>query len=277
MDPSQLMLTDKVAFVTGGGGGIGKGIALGFARFGADVVLVDKDATAGRETAEEIQDLGRQALFVETDVMDKARLRAAVADAERRFGRLDVLVNNAGGVRRMRFEEMDDRSLQRHLDLNLVSMFTATAAAIPLMRRGKSGGSIINITSAEGLRAGPNLAVYSACKAAMINFTQSMALELGPDGIRVNAIAPDQCATPGSLTPIGRLPGWLPHGHPARLRYVPLGRSGTVDDCAGAAVFLASDLGAYITGVTLPVDGGTIAAGGWKRNSSDDWTLYLTE
>lgn len=274
IDPSQILLTGKAALVTGGVNGIGKGIALGMARFGADVVLVDTDGDAGEATAGEIRALGREALFLRADVTDKEALRAAVAEAYTRLGRLDILVNNAGGVRRQRFEEMSDRSLQRHVDLNLTSMFTATAAVMPMLKR--AGGSIVNVASIESFRAGPLMAVYAACKAGMASFTQSMALELGPFGIRVNGIAPDQCETPGSLAPGGRPPGFLPHGHPARLRYVPLGRSGTVDDCASAAVFLASDMAGYVNGVTLAVDGGTLAAGGWNRGADGEWTLYTS-
>jgi len=101
-----------------------------------------------------------------------------------------------------------------------------------------------------------------------------MALELGQNGIRVNGIAPDQCPTAGTTGHMAALPGMLPSDHPAVVRYVPLDRIGTVDDCAGACVFLASDLASYITGVTLPVDGGTLAASGWNRNHDNAWTLY---
>jgi NAD(P)-dependent dehydrogenase (short-subunit alcohol dehydrogenase family) len=275
--PSQIMLTGKVALVTAGANGIGKGIALGLARFDADVVILDKDAEAGAGIVAEVEAAGRRARFILANVTDQGEVRRAFASVDEEFGRLDILVNNAGGVRQQRFEDMSDSSLRRHVDLNLTSMFTATGAALPLMRKGGSGGSIVNVASVEGLRAGPLLAVYAACKAAMINFTRSMALELAEAGIRVNAIAPDQCETPGSLAPPGRPSGYLPHGHPARLRYVPLRRSGTVNDCAAAAVFLSSDLAAYITGVTLAVDGGTTAAAGWNRNSADEWTLYVDD
>jgi NAD(P)-dependent dehydrogenase (short-subunit alcohol dehydrogenase family) len=275
--PEQIQLTDQIALITGGGGGIGRGIAVAMARFGAHVVIVDKDTAAGERTAAEVEEQNRECLFVHADMMDGGAVRGAFEQADAKFGRLDILVNNVGGVRQQSFLHMSENSLRRHVDLNLMSMFSATAAAAPLIARGKRGGAIINITSSEGLRAGPLVAVYSACKAAMVSFTQSTALEFAGLGIRVNAIAPDQCATEGvqARRPGATAAGFLPLDHPARIRYVPLGRIGVVDDVAGAAIFLASRLSSYVTGIVLPVDGGTIAASGWNRDAANEWTLYM--
>jgi len=277
IDPNQILLKNKVAVITGGAGGIGKGIALGMAAFGADIAIADKDVAAGEATAKEIAAFGRTCRFFPVEMMNASDVRSTIEVAHMSFGRLDILVNNVGGVRQQRFLDMSERSVSRHVDLNLTSMFAATAAAAPLIAGGGRGGSILNITSSEGLRGGPLIAVYAACKAAMISFTKSMALELAEQNIRVNAIAPDQCVTEGVLVrKPGALPeGFLPHDDPARIRYVPLNRMGTVDDCAGAAVFLASDLASYITGETLCVDGGTIAAAGWNRDAQGHWTLYM--
>jgi NAD(P)-dependent dehydrogenase (short-subunit alcohol dehydrogenase family) len=275
--PDAIKLTDQVAFITGGAGGIGRGIALGMAAFGAHVVIADKDKAAGERVANEIVALGREALFVETEMMERAQVDRAVQEADARFGRIDILVNNVGGVRQQRFLDMSERSLDRHIQLNLSTMLFASAAIAPIMIREQRGGSIVNITSSEGLRAGPLLAVYSACKAAMVSFTRSLALELADHAIRVNAIAPDQCRTEGVEVrrPGASTEGFLPFDHPARIRYVPLGRAGTPSDCADAAIFLSSQMASYITGVTLPVDGGTIASSGWNRDADNAWTLYM--
>ncbi len=280
MDPSDVLLNDQVAIVTGGGGGIGRGIALGFAKFGAHVVIAEIDAARAEETAERVRELGREALAVPTDMMDTEQVRAMVARADARFGRVDVLVNNAGGVTARRFLEQSERSWRRHIDLNLVSMLAATHAAAPLMIRGGRGGSIVNVASIEASRAAPMFAVYAACKAGMASFTRSLALELAEHRIRVNCIAPDHTATPGTR---GQRSGPVDESKwPARPaaeqsaleRLIPLGREGVVDECASAVIFLCSKLSAYVTGVTLPVDGGTWASSGWLRSADGGgWTL----
>ena len=207
--------------------------------------------------------------------MDSEGLRAAIAQAADRFGRLDILVNNAGGVRAAKFLEQSERSWRRHIDINLVSMLTATAASVPHMIDA-GGGSIVNVTSIEGFRAAPMYAVYAACKAGMINFTRTMALELAEHDVRVNAIAPDQTITPGLR---GNRSGpvdpsaWFESNAESAARGIPLGREGVVEDCAAAAVFLSSKMGAYVTGETIHVDGGTNASSGWGRDGWGGWTL----
>lgn len=277
MTDASFRLDGAVAIVTGGGGGIGRAIALRLAAFGADVVIAEIVAERAEETAARVRELGRRALAVATDVLDTGQIAAMVAAADAEFGRIDILVNNAGGVAGKPFLEQSERSWRRHIDINLVSMFSATAAAAPLIIRGGRGGSIINVTSIEGSRAAPGYAVYAACKAGMINFTQTMALELSEHGIRVNAIAPDHTITPGGrgnrAGPVDQTT-WLqrsPEDQDAMNRLIPLGREGIDTECGDAAVFLASPMAAYVTGVTLPVDGGTAAASGWVRSPSGKW------
>ncbi|MGE0384024.1 MAG: SDR family NAD(P)-dependent oxidoreductase [Gammaproteobacteria bacterium] len=272
-------LSGNVAVVTGGGGGIGRACAISLARAGADVVIADIIPERAQEAAARVADLGRRALPITVDVMDTDAVRAMVAQADAHFGRIDILVNNAGGVSGRLFIEQSERSWRRHIDINLVSMLAATAAVAPIMIRGGRGGSIINVTSIEGSRAAPYFAVYAACKAGMISFTRSMALELSAHGIRVNAIAPDHTVTPGMR---GNRSGpvdpstWTqlaPAEQDAMNRLIPLGREGVDEECGDAAVFLASRMSAYVTGATLPVDGGTAAAQGWVRDPDGRWTL----
>jgi NAD(P)-dependent dehydrogenase (short-subunit alcohol dehydrogenase family) len=274
----DMMLTDKVAIITGGGGGIGRACALRLAEFGADIVIADIVPERCEETALRVRERGRGALPFPTDVMDTDQIRAMVAKADETFGRVDILVNNAGGVAYKPFLEQSERSWRKHIDINLVSMLAATSAAAPIMIRGGRGGSIVNVASIEGSRAAPNVAVYAACKAGMINFTKSLALELAQHQIRTNCIAPDHTVTPGGrgnrAGPVDpstwRVP--TPEEQDRMNRVIPLNREGVDVECADAVVFLSSDMASYITGVILPVDGGTFAASGWVRSSTGRWT-----
>ena len=275
LDPADILLTGQVAVVTGAGGGIGQGIALGLAKFGADIAVLDIDGDRAARTVTAIGELGREALAIPVDVMDSEGVRNAVGQAAERFGRINILVNNAGGVRAARFLDQSERSWRRHIDINLVSMLSATSASVPHMITA-GGGSIVNVTSIEGLRAAPMYAVYAACKAGMINFTKTMALELGEHNIRINAIAPDQTITPGMRAnrtgPVDPST-WYERSAESVARAIPLRREGIVDDCAATAVFLSSKMGSYITGETISVDGGTNAASGWARDDSQGWSL----
>jgi NAD(P)-dependent dehydrogenase (short-subunit alcohol dehydrogenase family) len=279
MNPPDILITDQVAIVTGGGGGIGRAIALAYASVGANVVIGDIIAERCEETAARIREMGRQALAVPTDVTDTEQVRALVDRANNEYGRIDLLVNNAGGVSPKQFVDQSERSWRRHIDLNLVSMLAATSAAVPIMIRGGRGGSILNVSSIEGSRAAPGYAVYAACKAGMLNFTRTLALELGDHRIRVNAIAPDYVVTPGvrgnHTGPVDPAT-WIqptPEQDAATARRIPLGRAGIDSECGNVAVFLASQMSSYITGSVIPIDGGAWASSGWLRNKAGKWTL----
>lgn len=279
MKTEDILLTDQVAIITGGGGGLGRAIALAYASVGAHVVIADIIPERCEEVVSQVNEMGQQALGIATDVMDCDQIEAMVKQAHDHFGRIDILVNNAGGVGPKPFLQQSQRSWRRHIDLNFVSMLAATSAAAPLMIAGGRGGTIINISSIEGSRAAPNYAVYAACKAAMLNFTRTLALELADEGIRVNAIAPDYIETPGLR---GNISGpvdpstWFQPSAAhidATNRRLPLGRVGVDSECGNVAVFLSSAMSSYITGTVIPVDGGAWASSGWIRNQSGKWTL----
>lgn len=279
VEQPNILLTDHVAVVTGGGGGIGRAIALAYASVGAHVVIGDIIPERCEETAARVREMGREALAVPTDVSDTNQVRALIDTADRHFKRIDILVNNAGGVSRKAFIEQSERSWRRHIDLNLVSVLAGTAAAAPIMIRGQRGGSIINVSSIEASRAAPNYAVYAACKAGILNFTRTMALELSEHGIRVNAIAPDYTVTPGvrgnHTGPVDPT-SWAeptPKQDDATARRIPLGRAGVDTECGNIAVFLSSPMSSYVTGTVVPVDGGTWASSGWVRDRSGKWSL----
>ena len=279
VSPPSILLTDQVAVVTGGGGGIGRAIALAYASVGAHVVIGDIVPERCEETAARVREMGRQALAVPTDVTDVAQVTALMEAAVTHFGRIDILVNNAGGTGKRPFIEQSERSWRKVIDLNLVSMLAATSAAVPVIIKGGRGGSIVNVASIEGSRAAPNFAVYAACKAGMLNFTRTMALELADHQIRINAIAPDYTVTPGLR---GNPPGpvdpskWIastPEHEDMMARRIPLGRPGIDTECGNTAVFLSSPMSSYITGTVIPVDGGTWASSGWSRNRAGKWIL----
>lgn len=240
-----------------------------FAELGARPVIADKDVAAGERVASSMRAEGHEVLVVPTDVRDPEACAALVSDTLAAAGRVDVLVNNVGGTRHADFLDLGPEGWRRHLDLNLTGLFAPTDAALRAMIEGGRGGAIVNVASIEAVRAAPGYAVYAACKAGMLNFTRSLALEVAQHGIRVNAIAPDVVDTPIVREGMARSEGALAETE----RRIPLGRLGVPRECAAACAFLASDAASYLTGTTLHVDGGSLAAGGWRRAPGGGWTL----
>jgi 3-oxoacyl-[acyl-carrier protein] reductase len=255
LDPSHALLTDRVAIVTGAAVGIGEAIALAYAQFGAHVAVCDRDIPNLDATADQIEAAGRRVIAGELDVRDGDAVRAFVDVVANEFAHVDVLVNNAGGGFSAPFLDVNDKGQDTLIRENFTSVTNFTRATVPLFPG--TGGSIINITSIEAHRAGPNYAVYTAMKAGVASLTKSLALELGDKLIRVNCIAPDVIPTPGIGGEVGV--------------HTPLPIQGHADDVAGAAVYLASDLSRFVTGTTVHVDGGNLAAGGWHRAADGSW------
>ena len=259
----------KTVLVTGGGSGIGRGIAEAFSDAGARIVIADIKPELVAEMRKSLDRAGVEALMVEGDMTREADVQALAQRIDSEFGGLDVLVNNVGDfVLSKRFEEFSDDEISRLYDLNLRHIFSVTRAMLPLLRKRGHGSSIVSISSIEGLRGAPTCAVYAAFKAAIGGFSRTLALELAPEGIRVNVIAPETTETaqvPVSLA----IPDANKHHIP---RWIPLGRFGQPSDCAGAALYLASPLAAWVTGTTLNVDGGALAAGGWMQAPGGAWT-----
>ncbi|MEE6138446.1 SDR family oxidoreductase [Mycobacterium sp. 050128] len=266
------MLVDRVAVVTGGGGGIGAATARLFARHGAQVVIADIDAELARRTADEISASGGVAVPIVADVRDADQVAALARSVLDRFGRIDALVNNVGHWLRHpgNFVDTDPQLWDELYRINLHHVFLVTHAFLPAML-GQRRGSIVNVSSVEGLRGYPEDPVYAAFKAAVIHFTRSLAVQVGRDGVRVNAIGPD--VTESLQVPYSQ---WLSAEEQAQWpQWVPVGRMGLPDDQANVILFLASDLSAFVTGHTIPTDGGTGAAGGWFRSSrrtDREWT-----
>ena len=262
--------TGKTVLVTGGGAGIGRATAESFGRAGASVVVAEINEERAADVRAALDGAGVDNLVSVTDVTDRASVDALIQQVDQRFGGLDVLVNNVGdflGIIKP-FEFYTDDDIDRVYAVNLKSVMLVSRAAIPLLRKRGAGGSIISVSSIEAFRGIPNTVVYSAMKHGITGFTRSLALELGPEGIRVNAIAPETTDTP--QVPVHAMIADEHKHHTSR--WIPLGRFGTPEDMAGTALFLASGLAGWITGATINVDGGALAAAGWYRDQKGMWT-----
>jgi len=266
------LLANRIAVITGGGGGIGAATARLFAQQGAQVVIADIDTELAHRTTDEITASGGSAVAVVTDVRDASQVGGLARSVLDRYGRADVLVNNVGHWLRHpgNFAGTDPQLWDELYRINLHHVFLVTHAFLPAMID-QHAGSIVNVSSLEGLRGYPEDPVYAAFKAAVIGFTRSLAVQVGGDGVRVNAIAPD--VTESLQVPYSQ---WLSAEEQMQWpQWVPVGRMGLPEDQARVILFLASDLSAFVTGQTIPIDGGTGAAGGWFRSSrrpGREWT-----
>jgi len=249
------LLAGHIAAVTGAGSGIGRAIAQGYAREGARVVALDINAQAAAETAKAIADAGGTASSLALDVTDREACRRTAAEVEKSVGRVSVLVNNAGINRRNAFTgdgEAVVKDWQDIMAINLNGVFNVTHAFLGQLRAAK--GRIVNIGSIQSfvhVRT-PNSPAYTTSKHAVLGFTRALAAELGKDGVRVNAIGPGLIETPLNAEVRARSPELVR----IFLDHTPLGRTGKPEDIVGPAVFLASDLSAYVTGCIVMVDGG---------------------
>ncbi len=249
------LLQGKITLVTGAGSGFGEGIARAFAREGAHVVLADVRPDGIRRIADE---LGEQALPLVCDVSRGDQVERMVEDVVRSFGTPDVLVNNAGITHRNQpMLDVDEETFDRIYAVNVKSIYLTARALVPRLRARGAGGCIINISSTAGIRPRPGLTWYNGTKGAVNTLTRSMAIELGPDRIRVNAILPVLGAT-GLTEAFMGMPD-TPENRERFLATIPLGRMSTPEDIAGAAIYLASDAASMVTGIELPVDGGRTA------------------
>jgi NAD(P)-dependent dehydrogenase (short-subunit alcohol dehydrogenase family) len=249
-------LTGRKAFVTGASRGIGQVIAVALAEAGADVAIAARSQDGLAETARQVTALGRKAFVVPLDVTRPDDVRAAVSEAIRLLGHLDIVVNNAGGTNFIvPFLDMRITGWEKVMRLNVDAVVYVCQAVGPHMRE-RGSGSVINIASVAGLAAAPGLMPYGAAKAAVISVTKTLAVEWAPSGIRVNALCPGWTATE-----LNRNLWGAPDGGQATIANVPMGRWARPEEMAGPAVFLASDASSFMTGQTLIVDGGQVAKG----------------
>jgi NAD(P)-dependent dehydrogenase (short-subunit alcohol dehydrogenase family) len=252
-----LSLQGKVAMVTGGSSGIGRGISLRLAEMGAFVAILDIDENKGRETAAEIQKQGRESLFLKCDVRSATDCRWATTVVVEKTGKIDILCNCAGIAIRKDIVELSEDEWDRALDITLKGIYLLSREVIPHMIRA-GGGSIINIGSGWSLKGGPQAASYCAAKGGTVNLTRAMAIDHGKHNIRVNCVCPGDVDTPMLRSECAQLGQDAQHFmHEAANR--PLARVGTPEDIANAVLFLASPMSSWITGSALVVDGGGLA------------------
>jgi NAD(P)-dependent dehydrogenase (short-subunit alcohol dehydrogenase family) len=252
-----MQLSRKVAVITGAASGIGRATALLFADEGASVALADVNAVAGQRVACEITDAGGRAFFELVDVTRAQDCQRLIERAIRDFGRIDVLFNNAGIIRRSTVVELSENDWDRVMAVNVKSMYLLSREVIPHMQKA-GGGIIVNTASGWGLAGGAKAAVYCASKGAVVLLTKAMAIDHGPQNIRVNCICPGDTDT-GMLREEAQQLGEQNRRFLAESAKRPLGRVGTPEEIAQAALYLASDASSFVTGTALVVDGGGLA------------------
>jgi NAD(P)-dependent dehydrogenase (short-subunit alcohol dehydrogenase family) len=261
-------LSGKVAVVLGGAGGIGKAVSLALANAGVDVAICDRDGDAADSAREEFRALGQEGFVRVVDVTQPAALADFYAEVAASFARLDIVVNVVGGVRQRPFLDATPDHCAADIQRNYGYVLDSVRHAVPLIRRGARGGSIINFTTIEASRGAAGFAVYAGAKAAVANFSRALAVELAAERIRVNCVAPDttpsrgnaEALPPETAAAMARMPDKMAD---ALKMYVPIGAPPEPTDLADAVLFLASDLSRMITGTSLHVDGGTWAASGF--------------
>jgi NAD(P)-dependent dehydrogenase (short-subunit alcohol dehydrogenase family) len=255
-------LQGRRALITGGNSGIGKATALLFAREGALVAIIGQDEERGRSVVEEISHLGQRSIFIHCDVTRAEDCRMAVEKTVETFGGLDILFNNAGIVPRGGIMETTEEEWDRTMAVNVKSIFLMSKCAMPFLTKSPYDGVIINNGSARSLAGGPNIVAYATSKAAVLNLSKSMAIDLGCHHIRVTCICPGDTETPSLLGEAMSL--GIPYENfvASSSARRPLGRLGTPEDIAKGVLFLASDDSRYITGIPLIIDGGGLAGYG---------------
>lgn len=247
-------LEGKTALITGSGRHIGKSIALGMAACGADIICVARTEDEIEQTASEVRSMGRRALAIPANVREMESTTEMVTKAVQEFEKIDILVNNVGGTFPHQILDMSERAWDALISLNLRSAFLCTQTVGKVMRDQDTGGCIINISSTEGNRPSPTGPAYGAAKAAIVHLTKSCAEDLGPYGIRVNAVTYGLVVHDGNIPVLGfDKPGVLE----AMAKEVPLGRLGELDDVAGPCIFLASGAAGYVSGAIVMVSGGS--------------------
>jgi 3-oxoacyl-[acyl-carrier protein] reductase len=271
-------LEGKVAIVIGGAKGVGRTICLDLARSGVNVAFCDNDRAALEATEHDLRQTSSQVMARVADVMDSSALVDFYTAFDEVFERLDILVHVVGGVFQLPFMETPPENYDRDITRNFGYVLHSTREGAHRMRKGGRGGSIVNITTIEAHRAAPGFSVYAGAKAATSNFSRSLAIELAPEKIRVNTVAPECVGSDVTAMPPAQ---WR---HPERAQemyaagfrmYVPLGEVGVLEDMSNCVLYLASDLSRFITGTTVHVDGGILAASGWVHWPEPDEFLPM--
>ncbi|MBN9596752.1 MAG: glucose 1-dehydrogenase [Afipia sp.] len=251
MMPSPFDLTGKVAIITGGNGGIGLGMARGLARAGASIVIAGRNKDKSKEAVRDVEALGAEALAISVNVTDTSSVAAMVEATLKQFGRIDILINNAGMSVRQPAHVISLEDWNTVIDTNLTSAFICSKAVYPAMKDA-GGGKIINIGSMMSIFGASFAPAYAASKGGIVQFTKSIALSWAGDNIQANAILPGWIDTALTLKAREQVPGLNENV----LTRTPAKRWGNIDDLAGTAVFLASSASDFVTGTSIPVDGG---------------------